>query len=629
LIGDEHVERKLVAILAADVVGYSRLMGIDEEGTLAALKGHRRALIDPTITAHRGRIVKTTGDGMLVAFDSVVDAVRCAVEVQQAMVGRNEALPEERRIVFRVGINLGDIILDEDDIFGDGVNIAARLEGLAPPGGICVSGVVRDQVRDKLEITFADMGQQHVKNIARPIPVFRIVLPGERWRLAAFWQRLRSKRPLVAAAAALMVLALAGAVLVLEPWRVHVEAASVEKMAFPLPDRPSIAVMSFVNLGSDQADAYIADGLTEDITDAISKIPSLFVISRNSMEGYKSGISPMNTVAEALGVRYLLGGSVQRDGDRLRVRVQLVDAVGGVRLWSEKYDRSDHDLFAVQDDITANVAVELDLRVNRGEDDRFHVGSTGNLDAWADYSRGMEAYLKFTPEGNLRARELFQRAVALDPHFWRAKNRIAWTYFEAATLAFDDRKAALDEARRINQEILEAAPNFAAAHRLRSRLLTAEGDYDGALAEAKKAIELDPNGAEQYYTLGRFMFETGKYQEALDSLARARRLNPNSPTYYFEYIGRSLLALHRTDAALAVFTQGAQRWPDTPVMVMGLLLANSLAGHNKEARAQVAKLLSIDPSYTLQREVVSNASLKDRALATMFEDAARKAGLPE
>ena len=474
------------------------------------------------------------------------------------------------------------------------------------------------------------MGRQHVKNIARGVQVFRVVLPGERWRLAAFWERLRAKRPLVAVTASLVILALAGAVLVLEPWRVRVQAASIERMAYPLPERPSIAVMSFVNLGSDEADTYIADGLTEDITDAISKIPSLFVISRNSMEDYKSGISPMNTVAEALGVRYLLGGSVQRDGGQLRVRVQLVDAVRGVRLWSEKYDHNDHDLFAVQDDITANVATELDLRVNHGEDDRFHVGSTDNLDAWVAFSKGMEAYYRFTPEGNQRARELFQRAAALDPHFWRAKNRVAWTYFEAATLAFtDDRKAALDEARRINQEILAAAPNFAAAHRLRSRLLTVERDYDGALAEAKKAIELDPNGAEQYYALGRLMFETGKYQEALDSLGRAQRLNPNSPIYYFEYIGRSLLALHRTDAALDIFTQGANRWPDSPVMVMGLLLANSLAGHNKAARAQVAKLLSIDPAYTLQREVVSNASLKDRALAKMFEDAARRAGLPE
>ncbi len=456
------------------------------------------------------------------------------------------------------------------------------------------------------------------------------MLPGESWRLAAFWRRLHPKRLGVAVVAALTLVALAGAVLVFEPWRVRVEAASVAKMAFPLPDRPSIAVLPFANLSSNPADAYIADGFTEDVTDAISKIPSLFVISRTSTDPYKGGAMPMHEVAEALGVRYILKGSVQRDGGALRVRVQLIDAVGGVQLWSEKYDHDDHDLFAVQDDITANIATELDLRVNHGEDDRFHVGSTDNLDAWAAFSQGMAAYLNFTPEGNLRARELFQHAVALDAHFWRAKNRIAWTYFQDATLAFtDDRKAALTEAARINQEVLEAAPNFAAAHRLRSRLLTVEGDYGGALAEAKKAIELDPNGAEQYYVLGRLMFETGKYQEALDSLARARRLNPNGPIYYFEYIGRSLLALHRTDAALEVFAQGAARWPDSPVMVMGLLLANSLAGHNKEARAQVAKLLSIDPSYTLQREVVSNASLKDRALAKMFEDAARRAGLPE
>ena len=628
---DGRVERKLVAILAADVAGYSRLMGVDEEGTLAALKAHRRALIDPAIAEHRGRIVKTTGDGLLVAFSSVVDAMRCALAVQRAMAERNAAVPEDRRIVFRIGVNLGDVIIDEDDIYGDGVNVAARLEGLAEPGGICVSRVVRDQVRDKLDVEFADLGEQHVKNIARPVKVFSVVLGGETRRARRVSsKRLLPKRLVVWLSAAITILALAGGVLVVEPWRTRVEAASVAKMAYPLPQRPSIAVMPFINLSGDKADAYIADGLTEDVTDAISKMQSLFVISHGSTDPYKAGAAPVHQVAEELGVRYVLKGSVQRDGEQLRVRVQLIDALRGIQLWSEKYDHDDRDLFAVQDDITTNIATELDLRVNHGEGDRFHVGSTGDLNAWAAFSAGMEAYYRFTPEGNQRARALFEHALALDPKFWRAKNRIAWTYFEAATLAFtDDRKAALAEATRINEEVLEAAPGFAAAHRLRSRLLWVAGDYAGALAEAQKAIALDPNGAEPYYTLGRLLFETGRYQEALDSLERAHRLNPNSPIYYFEWIGRSLLALHRTDEAIALFAEGTRRWPDSPVMVMGLLLADSLAGHADAAKAQVSKLLSIDPAYSLRREAASNASLKDRALAATFEAAARKAGLPE
>src|SRR5499425_3372497 len=370
-MSEGRVERRLAAILAVDVAGYSRLMGADEEGTLAALRAVRRELGDPKIAEHRGRIVKTTGDGLLVEFASVVDAVRCAVGVQREMIARNAAAPAERRIEFRMGINLGDIIIEDGDIFGDGVNIAARLEALAEPGGICLSAAAHEQVRDRLDLAFDDLGEQQVKNVARPVRTYAVALGA-------------SSR------AALPV----GAPL-------------------PLPDKPSLAVSPFQNLTGDAEQEYFVDGMSEEITTAIARLPWLFVIARNSAFTYKSKPVDVKQVARELGVRYVLEGSVRKSGNRIRVTAQLAEGETGKHVWAERYDRDLSDIFAVQDEITEAVTIAIAPAIADAEQQRAMRKPPGSLDAWAAYQRGLWHLGKATREHHAQAEKFFQQAIDL------------------------------------------------------------------------------------------------------------------------------------------------------------------------------------------------------------------------
>jgi len=375
-MAEERVERRLTAILAADVAGYSRLMGADEEGTLAALKVLRREVADPKIREHRGRIVNTTGDGLLSEFASVVDAVRCAVDVQREMAARNAGVPAERRIDFRIGVNLGDIIIDENDIFGDGVNITARLEALAEPGGICVSRVVRDQVRDKLAIPFEDMGEQQVKNIARPVRAYRALLAE------------RADRPSIPS----------------------------ETAPRALPDRPSIAVLPFNNVSGDPEQEYFVDGITEDITTALSKWRWFLVIARNSTFAYKGKSVDLKEVGRDLGVRYILQGSMRRAGQRVRITSQLIDTASGTHLWAERYDRDLTDIFAVQDDITSRVVTAIEPALSRAESQRVIAKRPEHMGAWDYCQRGFWHVHKGTRTDGITAYGLFKQALALDPN---------------------------------------------------------------------------------------------------------------------------------------------------------------------------------------------------------------------
>ena len=371
-------ERRLAAIVTTDVVGYSRLIGADEEGTRAAMRKLSEDLWDPKTAQHKGRVVKTTGDGQLLEFPSVVDAVRCSIEIQKCMTERNAGLQEDQQIVLRVGVNLGDIIIEGDDIHGDGVNVAARLEGLADPGGICISRAVRDQVRDKLEVSFEDLGEIEVKNIARPVRTFRLgfadyvaaaytppptaVPPAPTNRL---WQ---------AGAAVAVVIAIAAiyVVTVWQPWVTRVEAANVANMAFPLPDKPSIAVLPFVNMDDDPRQEYFAQGITDDLITDLSNVSGLFVISRNSTFSYKDKAVKIRQVAEELGVRYVLEGSVRRVGDEVRINVQLIDALTGGHVWADRYDRDLKDIFVIQDEVVDEVVSALSVEFQSGERSRLH-----------------------------------------------------------------------------------------------------------------------------------------------------------------------------------------------------------------------------------------------------------------
>ena len=425
----ESFKRKLTAILSADVKGYSRLMGENEAETVRTLTSYRKIMAE-LIQQHRGRVIDSPGDNLLAEFGSVVDAVQCSVAAVNEFKARNAELAENRRMVFRIGVNLGDVIEEEGRIYGDGVNIAARLEALADPGGICISKTAFDHIESKLPLGYQFLGEQTVKNIAKPVGAYKVlmeprVLPVEEKRKAkevTFWQR---KSVLAGAIAVLVVLI--GAAFWNFYWRApKFEPASVNKMALPLPDKPSIAVLPFDNISGDREQDYIADGITENIISYLSKIPELFVIDRKSTSVYKGKLVKVQQVSEDLGVRYVLEGSVQKSGNKLRVTAQLVDALKGRPLLSERYDRDFQDLFAFQDEITLNILKELRVQLTRGEMARRH--STTNIEAWSYTVRGLSLAEQVKKEANLEARSLYEKALKLDPSYGIAWNDLAWTY---------------------------------------------------------------------------------------------------------------------------------------------------------------------------------------------------------
>jgi adenylate cyclase len=477
------VERRLAAILAADVVGYSRLIGADEEGTLAQLKSIRADLIDRKIAEHNGRIVKTTGDGLLVEFHSVVEALRCANEVQAGMAERNAAVPAERRIEWRIGINVGDIVVEAGDIFGDGVNVAARLEGMAEPGGICVSARVQEDASGKLDnITFADLGERQLRNIARPVRVYR-VSPG------------------VASRASL-----------------------------PLPDKPSIAVLSFTNMSGDPEQEFFAEGIAEDVITVLSRSRSLFVIARNSSFTYKDKAVAVRDIGRELGVRYVLEGSVRKSGNRVRASAQLIEAASGRHLWAERYDRELTDIFAVQDEITESVAAAIQPAVDRSERERASRKAPDSLDAWESYHRGMWHFGNIEAAENAKARGFFQRAIELDPRFARADAALALTYLNEITLFRPDlRGANIPLALEHAGNAIKIDVTDATAHAVLARALWMSGLHAESLAEADLAARLEPSSSVAHGAKGGARLWGGQSREAIAPLRTAVRLSPFDP----------------------------------------------------------------------------------------------------
>jgi adenylate cyclase len=487
-MAEERVERRLSAILAADVAGYSRLMGADEEGTLAALKTLRREVADRKIKEHRGRIVNTTGDGLLCEFASVVDAVRCAVEVQREIAARNADVQADRRIDFRIGINLGDIILDDNDIFGDGVNVAARLEALAEPGGICVSRVARDQVRDKLAISFEDMGEHQVKNIARPVRAYRALLAGGADRPSTLSETTASRA---------------------------------------VTGRPSIAVLPFKNVSGDPEQEYFVDGITEDIITALSKWRWFLVTARNSAFAYKGKSVDLKDIGRDLGVRYVLEGSMRRVGQRVRVGSQLIDIATGTHLWAERYDRDLTDIFAVQDDITSRVVAAIEPAVFRAESQLVIAKRPEHMGAWDYCQRGFWHVNKGTRADGTTAYGLFKQALALDPNLADAHLGLAralvvqWDYGSVedfAPFVRQAREAAL-------QAVVLDSENPQAQYVLAQTSLWA-GDVRAATAHASRAIELNGNFALGHFYLGITLSLDGRHEEALEAIETGWRLSP-------------------------------------------------------------------------------------------------------
>jgi adenylate cyclase len=494
---EERVERRLAAILAADVAGYSRLMGVDEAGTLARLKAHRREVIDPSIREHKGRIVKTTGDGVLVEFPSVVEAVACAVTVQRGMVKRNAGTPEDQRTVFRIGINLGDIIVEDDDIHGDGVNVAARLEGIASPGGICVSRVVRDQVRDKLDIEFEDTGEHTLKNIARPVRVYRV-------RLAT-----AEKTPEV--------------------------VPTLDPLVLALPDKPSLAVLPFQNMSADPEQDYFVDGMVEEIITALSRIRWLFVIARNSTFIYKGRTPDVKQVGRELGVRYVLEGSVRKAGGRLRITGQLIDATAGTHLWADRFDGSLEDVFDLQDKVASSVAGVIEPTLQAAETTRSASRPTNDLTAYDLYLRAYAIYLSVArqiPE----ALRLLEQAIARDPNYGTA---LAWAALCCHRLPLDgwskdpeaDRLKGVDFARRA-LEVASDDPGVLANAAL--ALAYFGEDIGSMIALIDRALTLNPSYARGWHISGVVRIWAGQPDIAIERLEAALRLSPRGrvgPTF--------------------------------------------------------------------------------------------------
>ena len=610
------------------MVGYSRLMGADEAGTIARLKAIRDQAIDPAIADHRGRIVKTTGDGLLAEFASAVEAVGCAVDIQRAIAEREPELSPDQRVAYRIGINIGDVVIDGDDILGDGVNVAARLEGLADPGNICISAKVYEEVRNKLDLGFADMGAQRVKNIAEPISCYRVLMAdGDAGRTIPGKQPRRARRWAMGAAAA--VILVAGALAWWQPWAPGIEPARMAKMAFPLPKKPSIVVLPFKNLTGDGKQDFLVDGLTENIIQALSKISELFVIARSSSFTYKGKPVQVQQVAEQMGVRYVLEGSFQKSGPRMRVTARLIDAVTGRHLWSERYDRNLTDLFAVQDDITRRIVVSLHVQLTEGEQARIRAKLTTNFTAWEQSQRALHHYRRYNKHDNQRALALAKASVKLDPKNLRGWTVIAWARWAEARFQFGDDparslKAAVEAANRalaLDDKDTDALLLLGAVRLMRR-------EFDSSVAVARKAVALSPNFADGVATLGFFLTYAGKPREAIGLMRRAMRLAPYHPSWYPLVLGRAFRMIRQYDKAIASIRTAVRRTPKSFLFHLELAAALSEAGRPQEARTAAARALTIYPKFTLGRWA-KTIGFKEPAEQRRFLEALRKAGLPE
>ncbi len=617
----QPVERRLAAILAADVAGYSRLMGADEEGTLERLKAHRRELVDPKIKEHRGRIVKTSGDGMLVEFPSVVDAVRCAVEMQRAMLDRNAEIPEDKRITFRVGVNLGDVIIDGDDIFGDGVNIAARLEALAEPGGICISRVVRDQIRDRLPYPFDDMGEQSVKNIARPVRAYEMgasavastPLVGAPAQLGSPRRSLR--RVLTAAVA---VAAVATGVVVWWAWP-HGSEPAVAVPLESLQTRPAIVgapaprlsfvVLPFANLSNDPDQEYFADGITDDLTTDLSRISDSFVIAHTTASTYKGKPVDVKQIGRDLGVRYVIEGSVRRSGNQVQVNVQLIDAETGAHLWADRFDTDRTNLAKAQDDIVGRLARTLNLELFQAASQRIERERAADPDArdfamraWARVLRG-----PLSPATFEEALRLNERALEIDPGSVDAKNNMAAILVGNLSGGWSSSvQQDQERAEKLLLEILERDPNNARAHLGLGILRRVEKRLVEAKIELQTATALDRNNNVAFRALGLTLIYMGKPEEAIPYIERSIRLSPHAQDIFVPYsiLGQCNLLLGHLDQAIELLSKAHAANPRDFGIHLWLAGALGLRGDLDEARAEIAEAIKLKP------EVHSLAALR-------------------
>jgi adenylate cyclase len=657
------MERKLTAILCADVYGYSRLMGGDEEATLVTLTAHRK-IIDNLIEQHHGRFVNSAGDSVLAEFASVVDAVNCAVDIQTALKAENAKLQPERRMEFRIGVNLGDVMVEGDQIYGDGINVAARLENLADPGGICISGTVHEQVRDKLPLGYQDSGEQTVKNIARPMRVWRVLLDGSAsprpepgraprryWRAGVF-----SFAGLAIIAGTIVIVQH----LSLRPQPTHASIPPPSSGVIPtvqsslaFPNKPSIAVLPFANVSGDLTQEYFSDGVIDQLITDLSKLPDLFVIDRNSTFTYKGKAVKVQDVSRELGVQLVLEGSARKTPDGVRIAVQLVDATTGADLWAERFDRPLRDIFAVQDEIVQKIVTTLDLYFKLGERGipewgRMH--GTDNLEAFDDVLRGAWYAWSLTQEGNAKARAMFEKAVELDPKYADAYVDVGWTYYVDALNGWMEpaqafpagahpelwnfQERALEHASEMVEKAIALDDSLPDAYQLLSQLDLYHGPHlDRGIADARRAIALDPNSASGYVFLTRDLDFAGKPGDAIESVNQAMRLDPRNRDYYLSMLAFSYNLMGRYAEAVPLFTRHLARYPNDLLGHWDLAVAYVELGRQDEARAEVAEVMHLNPQVTLeavkraQEHGVGGYQFSNHALADRYLADMGKAGL--
>jgi TolB-like protein/class 3 adenylate cyclase/Tfp pilus assembly protein PilF len=656
------MDRKLTAILAADVKGYSRLMGEDEVATLRTLTAYRK-IIDTLLEQHRGRIVGTAGDSILAEFASVVDAVQCAVVIQTTLRTENTPLPPDRKMEFRIGVNLGDVMAEGEQIYGDGVNIAARLEALAEGGGICISGSVHEQIENKLSLHYEDLGEQTVKNIKKPVRVYRVMLEGpsspvgqasslltarmavppegsSKFQVPGSTLKEESPQPrrvsiahrtwVVAGGLALIVGAIVTVRYFLFPTLSTQDSAlstDAASAALPLPDKPSIVVLPFTNISGDPAQEYFSDGITEDITADLSKISSFFVIARHSAFTYKGKAIKVQEISRELGVRYVLEGSVRKAGERVRVTAQLIDATRGYHLWTERYDRPLRDLFAVQDEIRRQIIMMLRVEVREAELERIQRIPTENLTAYDYWLRGQESFLRLTKEANAQARQMYEKALELDPMFAQAYASLGAAYQrEWLLLQLNGSLQTLERAFELAQKAVELDNSLPGAYRTLGWVYLWKKQHEQAIVELERALALDPNSADDHLVLGTILAWAGRPEDAIGMIEKAMRLNPFYHVGYANNLGFAYILAGRYEVATSLLQQAINRNPNFLDAHVNLVVCHVELGREEEARAEVTEILRLSPQFSVEG-LKQISPYKDPAVGEHYLAALRKAGL--